>query len=83
MSSDTANTNPRRVRVGLPAAIVKRLDDYIIRGYFGSREEALRFALAIIDEEIGDRAVDLKTLAQLRAERARLRLRENPENVGR
>jgi Arc/MetJ-type ribon-helix-helix transcriptional regulator len=79
MSNDTPNT--KSVRVWLPASIVKRLDDYIIRGYFGSREEALRFALAIIDEEIGDRAVDLKTLAQLRAERRRRR--ENPENVGR
>jgi Arc/MetJ-type ribon-helix-helix transcriptional regulator len=80
MSNDTPNTKSR-VRVGLPASIVKRLDDYIARGYFGSREEALRFALAIIDEEIGDRAVDLKALAQLRAERRRRR--ENPENVGR
>jgi Arc/MetJ-type ribon-helix-helix transcriptional regulator len=78
MSSDTPNT--RSVRVWLPASIVKRLDDYVARGYFGSREEALRFALAIIDEEIGDRAVDLKALAQLRAERRRRR--ENPENVG-
>jgi len=57
------------------------LDNYIIRGYFGSREEALRFALQLVDEEIGDRAVDLKALAQLRAERRRRR--ENPENVGR
>ena len=81
MSNDTPNT--KSVRVWLPASIVKRLDDYIARGYFGSREEALRFALQLVDEEIGDRAVDLKTLAQLRAERARLRRRENPENVGR
>jgi len=80
MSSDTPNT--KSVRVWLPASIVKKLDDYIARGYFGSREEALRFALQLVDEEIGDRAVDLKTLAQLRAERARLRRRENPENVG-
>jgi Arc/MetJ-type ribon-helix-helix transcriptional regulator len=79
MSNDTPNT--KSVRVWLPASIVKRLDDYIIRGYFGSREEALRFALQLVDEEIGDRAVDLKALAQLRAERRRRR--ENPENVGR
>jgi len=82
MSNDTPNT--KSVRVWLPASIVKRLDDYIIRGYFGSREEALRFALRLVDEEIGDRAdLDLKTLAQLRAERASLRRRENPENVDR
>jgi Arc/MetJ-type ribon-helix-helix transcriptional regulator len=80
MLSDTPNT--KSVRVWLPASIVKRLDDYIARGYFGSREEALRFALRLVDEEIGDRAVDMKMLAQLRAERA-LRRRENPENAGR
>jgi Arc/MetJ-type ribon-helix-helix transcriptional regulator len=74
------SSKPKSVRIWLPASIVKRLDDYIARGYFGSREEAIRYALSIIDEEIGDRAVDLKALAQLRAERARLRRRENPES---
>jgi Arc/MetJ-type ribon-helix-helix transcriptional regulator len=71
MSSDTPNT--KSVRVWLPASIVKRLDDYIARGYFGSREEALRFALRLVDEEIGEVDLDLKTLAQLRAERRLLR----------
>jgi Arc/MetJ-type ribon-helix-helix transcriptional regulator len=79
MSNDTPNTKSR-VRVGLPASIVKRLDDYIARGYFGSREEALRFALRLVDEEIGKADIDMKALAQLRAERARLRRRENPES---
>jgi Arc/MetJ-type ribon-helix-helix transcriptional regulator len=80
MSNDTPNT--KSVRVWLPASIVKRLDDYIARGYFGSREEALRFAFRLVDEEIGKADIDMKALAQLRAERARLRRRENPENVG-
>jgi Arc/MetJ-type ribon-helix-helix transcriptional regulator len=72
------SSKPKSVRIWLPASIVKKLDDYIARGYFGSREEAIRYALTFIDEEIGDGAVDLKALAELRAERRRRR--ENLES---
>jgi Arc/MetJ-type ribon-helix-helix transcriptional regulator len=71
---------PKSVRIWLPAALISKIDSYVSRGYFGSREEAIRYALQLVDEEIGDRAVDMKMLAQLRAERARLRRRENPES---
>jgi Arc/MetJ-type ribon-helix-helix transcriptional regulator len=74
------SSKPKSVRIWLPASVIKRLDDYIARGYFGSREEAIRYALQLIDEEVGDGAIDMKMLAQLRAERARLRRRENPES---
>jgi Arc/MetJ-type ribon-helix-helix transcriptional regulator len=66
-------SKPKSVRIWLPAALVEKIDGYVTRGYFGSREEAIRYALSIIDEEIGDKAIDMKMLAQLRAERARLR----------